>query len=64
MAKITLRGARVSAGLTQEEMAEKMGKSRNTIHKLENRKNKRPVSAPDLNMWAQITGFSVDDIEC
>lgn len=64
MSRVTLKGARVSAGYTQEEMAQKMGKSRITIIAIENGKNKKPISIPDLNMWAQITKFGVDDIQC
>jgi len=64
MPKITLKGARVSAGYTQREMAHRMGKSRITIIKIENGKNIKPISVPDLNMWAQITKFGVDDIQC
>ena len=34
--KITLKAARVNAGLTQKELAEKIGKSETTIIKWEN----------------------------
>lgn len=60
MAKITLQAARVNAGLTQEEMAEKMGVSRAVIIAWENGKTQmRPAY---LYAYCHITGFSEDDI--
>ena len=44
MAKISLAAARVNTGLTQEQLAEKMGVSRQAISKWES-----DVSVPELN---------------
>lgn len=60
MPKITLEAARVNTKLTQAEMAEKMGVSRETILNWEN--GKRRMRAPYLYLFCQITGFHVDDI--
>lgn len=60
MPKITLRAARVNAGLTQGEMAEKLGVSLTTLNCWENgRKSIRPAY---LYAICQITGFSPEDI--
>ncbi len=60
MSKITLTAARVNSGLTQEEIAEKMGVSRSTIIAWENgKKEMRPAY---LYAYCHITGFSEDDI--
>ena len=60
MAKITLAGARVSSGLTQQEMADKMGVSREILHKWET--GKAEMRTAYLMAICYITGFSVDDI--
>ena len=60
MAKITLQAARVNAGLTQEEMAEKMGVSRAVIIAWENGKTQMRLAY--LYAYCHITGFSEDDI--
>lgn len=60
MAKITLAAARVNSGLTQEQMADKMGVSRTSIIQWETGKKEiRPVY---LYAFCHITGFSEDDI--
>lgn len=60
MPKITMKAARVSAGLTQEEIAAKMGVSRDWVVKIENGAVKaKPVY---FLAWCQITGFSPEDI--
>lgn len=60
MAKITLAAARVSAGLTQEQLAEKMGVTRKTITKWETGKTR--IKPAYLYAFCGFTGFSVDDI--
>ena len=58
--KITLRAARVNVGLTQEEVAKKVKKSKNTIVSYENGK-----SVPDIETGkalAALYGLSVDDL--
>lgn len=60
MVKITLEAARVNTGLTQEQLAEKMGVSRYTVIDWEN--GKREMRAAYLYMFCHITGFSEDDI--
>ena len=58
--KITLKAARVNAGLTQEEVAKKVKKSKNTIVNYENGK-----SSPDMatgQALAELYGCSVDDL--
>ena len=60
MTKISLEAARVNAGLTQEELAQKMGVSRQSVFDWENGKREmRPVY---LYMFCGITGFTEDDI--
>ena len=60
MPKITMKAARVSAGLTQEEIAEKMGVSRSTVIDWEN--GKRQIKPAYLFLFCKITGFAEDDI--
>ena len=58
--KITLKAARVNAGMTQEEVAKKIKKSKNTIVNYENGK-----STPDIETGkalAALFGCSVDDL--
>ena len=58
--KITLRAARVNAGLTQEEVAKEVKKSKNTIVNYESGK-----SIPDIETGkalAALYGCSVDDL--
>ena len=59
MGKITLAGARVSKGLTQEEMARKMGVSRTLINLIET--GNTEIKPHYLYAYCYITGFSVDD---
>jgi len=60
MAKITLAGARTSAGFTQERLAEKLSISRATVSAWESGKVKiRPLQ---LAAFCHITGFSETDI--
>ena len=61
MARITMEAARVNAGLTQEQIAEKMGISRVFYNNIEN--GKVPEIKPVyIYAFCQITGFSTDDI--
>lgn len=58
--KIKLNAARVNAGFTQEEVAKRLGKSKNTIVNWE-----KGNSAPDINTGkalATLYGVSVDDL--
>ncbi len=58
--KITLRAARVNAGLTQDEVAKEVKKSKNTIVNYE-----KGRSVPDIETGkalAKLYGMSVDDI--
>lgn len=57
---ISLAGARVSAGLTQQEMADKLGIHRSHVVSME--KGKAPIRPAYLIAWAAITGFDVKDI--
>lgn len=60
MAKITLEAARINAGLTQEELACKMGVSRQSVFEWEN--GKRAMKPAYLYMFCGLTGFDEDDI--
>ena len=58
--KLTLKAARVNAGLTQEDVAKKLKKSKNTIVNYESGK-----SVPDIETGkalATLYGLSVDDL--
>ncbi len=58
--KITLKAARVNAGLSQDYVARELNKSKNTIANYENGR-----SVPDIETGkalARIYGLSVDDI--
>ena len=58
--QITLKAARVNAGLTQEYVAKKLKKSKNTIVNYESGK-----SVPDIETGkalAALYGLSVDDL--
>jgi putative transcriptional regulator len=60
MAKIPINAARVAAGLTQEELAEKMGVSRQTVINWET--GKQEMKTVYLYAFCHVTGFSEDDI--
>lgn len=58
--KLTLKAARVNAGLTQTEFADALGVSKMTVFEWENGKRRvRPVYMP---LIARVTGVPVDDI--
>jgi len=57
---ISIKAARVNAGLTQAEVGERIGKTKNTIASYENY-----TTAPDIKTaqaMAELFGMSVDDI--
>ena len=58
--KVTMAGARVSAGLTQADVAEKMGVSAPIIHYWET--GKRPISAERFATYCDIVGRKTSDI--
>lgn len=58
--RIPLKAARVAAGLTQEELAQKMEVSRQSIINWENGDSE--IKLAFLRLFCDITGFSVDDI--
>jgi transcriptional regulator with XRE-family HTH domain len=60
MTKIPFKAARVAAGLTQQELAEKIGVSRYTVIDWEN--GKREIRTTYLHLFYAITGFTEDDI--
>ena len=60
MAKITLAAARVAKELTQAQLAEKMGVSRQTVIEWES--GKREMKTAYFYMFCGITGFTEDDI--
>ena len=60
MVKITMEAARVNAGLTQQELADKMGVSRSTVINVENGYTEvRPVY---LYAFCHVVGVSEGDI--
>ena len=60
MPKITMKAARINAGLSQAEIADKMGISREFYNNIETGKvTARPVY---IYGFCQITGFSTNDI--
>lgn len=60
MAKITLAAARITRGLTQAQLADKMGVSRQTVIDWES--GKREIKTAYFYMFCGITGFNEDDI--
>jgi DNA-binding XRE family transcriptional regulator len=57
---ISIKAARVNAGLTQSEVAERIGKTKNTVASYE-----AYVTLPDIKTaqaMAEIFGMSIDDI--
>lgn len=60
MGRITIEAARVNAGMTQSQLGEKMGVSRQTVADWEN--GKREMKTAYLYMFCRLTGFSEDDI--
>ena len=60
MGKVTLAGARVSKGWSQQELADKMGVSRTTINKWET--GKAEMRASYMIAFCSLTGFEPEDI--
>jgi len=60
MAQVTIAGARVSAGKTQQELADELGVSRDLIIKIENGKVK--IRTVYLYAICMATGFKPADI--
>ena len=60
MVKITMEAARVNAGLTQQELADKMGVSRSTVINVEN--GYTEVKPIYLYAFCHVIGLSEDDI--
>lgn len=60
MAKVTIAGARVSNGWTQQDLADRMGVSKETVIHWE--KGRRKMKTAYFLMFCQITGFGPDDI--
>jgi len=58
--KVTLAGARVTAGYSQQGLADKIGVVRETISAYETGKQKIPPAV--LMAICYVTGFHVDDI--
>ena len=57
---ITIKAARVNAGFTQSEVADRVGKTKNTIVSYESY-----TTVPDINVaqaMAEMFGMSLDDI--
>ena len=57
---MSLKAARQISGLTQKEMAEKMGVCRHTYMKYERQPSQVPVGA--AKAISEITGISIDEI--
>nr|WLJ26360.1 MAG: helix-turn-helix XRE-family like protein [Firmicutes phage HS18] len=57
--RITLKAARVNVGLTQKEVADRIGVSETTIFNWENGKNKMPLEG--LVKLANLYDMSIDD---
>lgn len=60
MAKIPINAARVAAGLTQEQLADKMDVSRQTVIDWES--GRREMKTAYLYLFCKVTGFTEDDI--
>ena len=60
MPKVTLAGARVSKGWTQQDIADKLGVSRVIVNRWETGKSE--IKTAYLIAFCSLTGFSIDDI--
>lgn len=60
LGRITMMVARTIADLTQAELAEKMGVSRDAVAKWET--NRTGISSKNLQRFCEITGFQADEI--
>lgn len=55
-----IRNARLAAGLTQKELAERIGESQQHLDKIEH--GQRVVSLPTAIRIAKVIGISLDDL--
>ena len=60
MPKIPMKAARVAAGLTQEQLAEKMEVSRSTVIGWES--GEKDIKPANFYYFCKITGFDVSDV--
>lgn len=59
MPKITIAGARINMGLTQSDLAEKIGVSLSAVQKWES--GKADIRFSHMKKISELTGFSLDD---
>ena len=59
MAKVTIAGARVTNGWSQQEFADKLGVSRSAVQKWESGRAEIKISR--LRAIADLTGFELND---
>lgn len=62
MKKISLKAARVAAGLTQEALAEQIGVTRYTVAAIEN--GDRKPQRQYILAFCVVTGFAEQDLLC
>ena len=60
MSRFTIKVARVIAGLTQEELADKMHVSRSAVTRWE--RGLSSMSGKNLQTFCEVTGFKAEDI--
>lgn len=60
MTQMTIRAARVNCGMTQQNLADKMGVSRRTIHNWES--GKKAPSKEHITVFCDVTGTDQDDL--
>lgn len=60
VSKFTIKVARVIAGLTQEELAEKMGVSRSSVTNWE--RGLQSMTGRNLQVFCEVTGMKAEDI--
>lgn len=60
MAQVSLKAARITAGYTQERLAEEMGVSRQTVINWEN--GTTEMGTPQFFMFCQLTKYKGEDI--
>lgn len=57
--QITLKAARINAGFTQEQVKEKLGYSRNSLHRWEN-----GIGSPKFNTLTKLCDLYGVPVEC
>lgn len=57
--QITLKAARINAGFTQEQVKEKLGYSRNSLHRWE-----KGIGSPKFNVLAKLCELYGVPVEC